>query len=120
MVRIVAVADTHLFHDARYAVPDGDVFVHAGDLCRRGDLDELAEAARWIAGLPHRYKLIVAGNHDWAFARPAEAAQARALLGDAIYLEDSGVEVAGLRCWGSPWQPAFHDWAFNLPRGDAP
>ncbi len=118
-MRVVAVADTHLFHDARYAVPDGDVFVHAGDLCRRGDLDELAEAARWIAGLPHRHKLIVAGNHDWAFARPAEAARARALLGGAVYLEDSGVELDGLRCWGSPWQPAFHGWAFNLPRGDA-
>jgi predicted phosphohydrolase len=118
-MRVVAVADTHLFHDARYAVPDGDVFVHAGDLCRRGDLDELAEAARWSAGLPHRHKLIVAGNHDWAFARPAEAARARALLGGAVYLEDSGVELDGLRCWGSPWQPAFHGWAFNLPRGDA-
>ncbi len=31
-VRIVAVADTHLEHGA-IAVPDGDVFVHAGDLC---------------------------------------------------------------------------------------
>ena len=23
----------------------------------------------------------------------------------------------GLRIWGSPWQPWFHDWAFNLRRG---
>jgi Icc-related predicted phosphoesterase len=22
-----------------------------------------------------------------------------------------------VRFWGSPWQPWFHDWAFNLPRG---
>jgi len=29
MVRIVAVADTHLFHH-ELDVPDGDVFVHAG------------------------------------------------------------------------------------------
>jgi hypothetical protein len=36
-VRIVAVADTHLFHDG-LVVPDGDVFVHAGDLCRGGNL----------------------------------------------------------------------------------
>ena len=32
-MRIVAVADSHLFHDD-LVVPDGDVFVHAGDFCR--------------------------------------------------------------------------------------
>lgn len=115
-MRIVAVADTHLFH-GELVVPDGDVFVHAGDLCRGGDLDELREAAAWIAALPHRHKVIVAGNHDWAFLR--EPAAARALLGGAIYLEDGEATIEGLRFWGSPWQPAFHDWAFNLPRGEA-
>ena len=25
----------------------------------------------------------------------------------------------GLNFWGSPWQPAYHNWAFNLPRGKA-
>lgn len=117
-MRIVAVADTHLFHDERYVVPDGDVFVHAGDMCRRGDLDELAIAAQWIAALPHRHKVIVAGNHDWAFARPAHAWHARRLLGDGVtYLEDSAAEIEGLRFWGSPWQPEFNGWAFNLRRG---
>ncbi|MDI3286077.1 metallophosphatase domain-containing protein [Polyangium sp. 15x6] len=116
-MRIVAVADTHLYH-TQLVVPRGDVFVHAGDLCRFGDLDELAEAAAWIRSLPHRYKVVVAGNHDWAFVHhPREA---RALLGKGVvYLEDSGVCIDGITFWGSPWQPAFHDWAFNLPRGEA-
>jgi len=35
---------------------------------------------------------------------------------DVIYLQDSGCEIEGLRFWGSPWQPWFMDWAFNLPR----
>ena len=113
-MRIVAVADTHLFTD-KLAVPDGDVFVHAGDLCRRGTLDELSDAAEWIAGLPHRHKIVVAGNHDWSFVH--EPAAARALLGDVHYLEDRELALEGLRFYGSPWQPEFHDWAFNLPRG---
>lgn len=33
------------------------------------------------------------------------------------YLENSGVEVAGLRIWGSPITPWFFDWAFNRQRG---
>ena len=36
----------------------------------------------------------------------------------ATYLQDSGVELMGLRIWGSPWQPVFFNWAFNLPRGE--
>jgi predicted phosphohydrolase len=113
-VRIVAVADTHLFHD-RLAVPDGDVFIHAGDMCRRGDLLELRAAASWIASLPHRHKVIVAGNHDWAFAREPHAA--RAMFRGAHYLEDAEVAIDGVRFYGSPWQPEFCSWAFNLPRG---
>jgi Icc-related predicted phosphoesterase len=34
------------------------------------------------------------------------------------YLQDEAAEIAGLKFWGSPWQPWFHDWAFNLPRGE--
>ena len=143
-MRIVAVADTHLFH-GELAMPDGDVFVHAGDLCRGGDLDELREAAAWIAALPHRHKIVVAGNHDWSLApcdpRPRAlcracrargapapapgapctgdpAAAREALAGAGVtYLEDAGATLDDVRFWGSPWQPAFHDWAFNLPRG---
>ncbi|MEM7603825.1 MAG: metallophosphatase domain-containing protein [Myxococcota bacterium] len=115
-MRIVAVADTHTFEADFQSIPDGDVFVHAGDMLRAGELVELEGVAAWIRSLPHRTKLIVAGNHDWCFAREREAALK--LIGDAIYLEDSGVTVDGVRFWGSPWQPAYHNWAFNLPRGE--
>ena len=113
-MRIVAVADTHLFH-RDLVVPDGDVFVHAGDMCRGGDLVELRAAAAWILALPHRHKVIVAGNHDWAFAR--EPGASRAMFRGAHYLEDTELTLDGVRFYGSPWQPAFCDWAFNLPRG---
>src|SRR5262249_20747600 len=117
-MRIVAVADTHTFHDDLRSVPDGDVFVHAGDLCPGGRLDELAGAVAWLRPLPHRHKLIVAGNHDWCFVRQPD--EARQILGDdVLYLQDTGVSIDGIRFWGSPWQPTFHDWAFNLPRGEA-
>jgi Icc-related predicted phosphoesterase len=116
-MRIVAVADTHLFHD-ELVIPEGDVFVHAGDMCRAGSRAELALAAEWVRSLPHARKIIVAGNHDWYFAEDLDAA--RALFGDGVvHLHDSGITLDGVRFWGSPWQPAFNDWAFNLPRGVA-
>ena len=115
-MRIVAVADTHMGH-RELQVPDGDVFIHAGDLCRFGILPELEEAARWIRALPHRHKIVVAGNHDWAFVNEREAA--RALFDDVTYLEDTSAHIRGLHFYGSPWQPEFYNWAFNLPRGPA-
>lgn len=114
-MRIVAVADTHTFEADLGAIPEGDVFVHAGDLLRGGTLEELAGVAAWLRRLPHRHKVVVAGNHDGCFVDARTAAIA--MLGDAHYLEDAGVTLDGVRFWGSPWQPAYNDWWFNLPRG---
>ena len=66
-MRIVAVADTHTFQRDLGDLPDGDVFIHAGDLIRAGTLDELEGVADWLRALPHAHKIIVAGNHDWCF-----------------------------------------------------
>ena len=117
-MRIVAMADTHLFHEhpGSYEVPDGDILIHAGDLCRIGTLDELERALDWLRSLPHRHKVLVAGNHDRPFELQPE--KARALLGDVHYLQDEGLSIEGVRLWGSPWQPEYHRWAFNLPRGE--
>lgn len=114
MPRIVAMADTHNRH-AGLAVPDGDVLIHAGDLTGRGSLPELDQVAEWLRSLPHPHKVVVAGNHDFALQRNPVAA--RALFHGLTFLEDSEATLAGLRIWGSPWQPWFHDWAFNLRRG---
>jgi calcineurin-like phosphoesterase family protein len=111
-VRIVCVSDTHL---RGLSVPDGDVLLHAGDLTMGGQPREVAEAADFLRALPHRHKVVIAGNHDFLFQD--EPAAARRLMDGLVYLEDSEATVAGLRIWGSPWQPWFYDWAFNLRRG---
>lgn len=115
-VRMVCISDTHNFH-SQIDVPDGDVLIIAGDVCVHGSIYELAAVNEFLGGLPHKHKLLVAGNHDWCFANLVEREEARRILKNATYLEDSGVEIDGVKYWGSPWQPEFHDWAFNLPRG---
>jgi Icc-related predicted phosphoesterase len=117
-MRIVAVADTHLYQADLGPLPEGDVFIHAGDLLRGGTEDELRSVVPWLRSQPHPCKIVVAGNHDWCFARDLESSLA--LLGPGfIYLQDSEVTIDGVRFWGSPWQPEFNNWAFNLPRGAA-
>jgi len=113
-MRLVCLSDTHNLHE-RLSVPDGDVLLHAGDFTARGTEREVAAFGAFLARLPHRHKVVVAGNHDFLFEK--KPARARELLGDVLYLEDALAQVGPLTVYGSPWQPWFHDWAFNLRRG---
>jgi Icc-related predicted phosphoesterase len=118
-MRLVLVSDTHGLHD-QLSVPDGDVLVHAGDLTMRGTLYELEEAAEWMCSLPHKRKVFTAGNHDWGlyhFMNEGHEELARKIFHGCDYLRDSSVTIDGVNFYGSPWQPWFMDWAFNLPRG---
>lgn len=114
-MKLVCLSDTHGRHDA-IRVPEGDVLLHAGDGTKRGTKAEVEAWNDWLGRLPHPHKIAIAGNHDFLFQE--EPALARTLLTNATYLEDSGIEVGGVRFWGSPWQPWFFDWAFNLRRGE--
>lgn len=113
-MRIVCLSDTHGTHK-KAEVPDGDVFLYAGDMCARGNRREL-EAFRqeFLTQLPHEHKIVVAGNHDYPF----ECEDGSELLPDCTYLEDEAVTINGVKIYGSPWQPEFCNWAFNLPRGE--
>lgn len=111
---LVAISDTH-GHHRKLSIPPGDVLIHAGDITRHGNVAELEDFNDWLGALGHRHKLVIAGNHDFCFERDRRAAAAR--LTNAVYLQDEAVTLDGLRFYGSPWQPWFFDWAFNLKRG---
>lgn len=113
-MKLICVSDTHARHHLT-EVPDGDILIHAGDITRQGQLEDVSAFDEWLGKLPHRHKIVICGNHDFCFQN--QPAEARAMLTNAIYLEDSGCEIEGLTFYGSPWQPWFGGWAFNLPRG---
>ena len=113
-MRIVCLSDTHDMHD-QLVVPAGDILLHAGDATMMGTVAQITAFDAWLATQPHAHKVVIAGNHDWLFEKNPPFA--RSLLRHATYLEDSLATVAGVRIWGSPWQPWFYDWAFNLQRG---
>lgn len=112
-MRIVFISDTHCRHK-KVRLPDGDVLVHSGDISGRGELDVIEKFNKWMAERNFTKKIVIAGNHDFAFENNAKAAEA--LLTDCTYLRDSEVIVDGIKFYGSPWQPEFCSWAFNLPR----
>ena len=115
-MRIVCLSDTHNCNE-QIDVPSGDILIHSGDATIQGTDQEIIEFIYWFSNLPHKYKIFVAGNHDWLFE--IDNRYSRLLLADSgiIYLQDSSTEIDGVKIYGSPWQPRFFDWAFNLNRG---
>ncbi|WP_373549089.1 metallophosphatase domain-containing protein [Haliscomenobacter sp.] len=116
-MRFVAISDTHGKH--LFDLPPGDVILHAGDVSSRGLKAEIERFLDWFSSLDYAYKIFIAGNHDFFFEN-ASPLEIQALIPDnLIYLNDSGVEIEGIKIWGSPIQPWFYDWAFNRQRGPA-
>ena len=66
-MKLVCISDTHSLHHRIPDIPDGDVLIHAGDSLGQGTLENIEELNEWLGTLPHRHKIVIAGNHDWAF-----------------------------------------------------
>lgn len=48
-VRFVCMSDTHsLIQNIKFDVPDGDVFLHAGDFTKCGEKTEVEEFNKWL------------------------------------------------------------------------
>ena len=53
----------------------------------------------WLGELPHRFKLVVPGNHEFFLESDPSR---RKLISNATLLVNEGVEIMGLKIWGSP------------------
>ncbi len=115
-MKIVCLSDTHNCNE-NIEVPAGDILLHAGDATVRGTEYEVENFLSWFSSLPHKKKIFIAGNHDWLYETNNRFAKLITANFKIIYLQDSFIEIEGLKIYGSPWQPRFYDWAFNLNRG---
>ena len=113
-MRIVCISDTHEVHQ-KIVMPEGDLLIVAGDFTFKGCPNHITIFNDWLGTLDYKHKVTIAGNHDLLFED--DALQARLLLTNATYLEDSSVTIEGIKIYGSPWTPRFFDWAFNANRG---
>lgn len=116
-MRIVCISDTHGFHEA-LQLPKGDLIIHAGDISKRGTYEQIHSFLNWFSKLDFKYKVFIAGNHDFYLERAPMHEIKELIPSNVIYLNDSGTEIEGLKIWGSPIQPWFNDWAFNRQRGE--
>jgi predicted phosphodiesterase len=125
--RITFISDTHNKHKhITQDLPGGDLLIHAGDVSSMGYEHEIREFCKWFDIIDNYYhKIFIAGNHDWGFQTNATKAMEIVNSYKTInYLQDD-LYLAGqdepdyndmIKIYGSPWQPEFYNWAFNLPR----
>lgn len=131
-MKITFISDTHTKHGLipMEDLPGGDLLIHAGDIMNSGyNKNDIHDFCTWFHSLDqYEDKVFIAGNHDWMFQNhPLEANTIVNNYGSITYLQDDDFVIYGdgpngdmpennLRIYGSPWQPWFYDWAFNLPR----
>lgn len=122
-MKILNISDTHSKHNQipKEWLTPADCIIHAGDISTRGYEHEIKNFLDWYSKLDqYKYKIFIAGNHDWYFQDYSSKVQE--ILKEypnIIYLQDSGIELDGIKFWGSPVQPTFFNWAFNKDRGEA-
>ena len=111
-MKVVCISDTHMRHDVQ--IPDGDVLVHSGDFAINASINDIDDFAEWFGGLPHKHKVFVPGNHDWVFQDQEEYARGIFNKYNIITLIDQSMTIKGVKFYGTPYQPVFFDWAFNV------
>lgn len=116
-MRFVAISDTHSKH-LSVKLPRGDVLLHAGDVSYKGKREDIIGFLEWFSKQKFQYKIFIAGNHDFFFEKANEVEIQNAIPANVIYLYDSGIEINGIKIWGSPVTPKFFNWAFNRKRGE--
>lgn len=115
MPTICLISDTHGQHK-NLILPKADWIIHAGDMSSMGTIPQISDFLDWYSNTNYEKKFLIAGNHDYLFERQPELA--RSMIPEGItYLESSLVEVDGIKIYGEPRQPWFHNWAFNVHRG---
>lgn len=112
-MKICATSD---LHGNLPPIPECDLLLIGGDICPYNQTSLQSHWLEvilkpWLEQVPAKEIVAVAGNHDFIFQDKPH------LVPKGLrwhYLQDEGVELFGMKIWGTPWQPIFYHWAFNL------
>jgi Icc-related predicted phosphoesterase len=124
-MRITVISDTHTKHNQiTSSLPGGDLLIHTGDIMNSGyHANDIYSFCEWFNGIDnYHHKVFIAGNHDRMFEdHPEKVMEILNSYKWIDYLQDDWIKVSDIeqmvKIYGSPWQPEFYDWAFNLPKG---
>ena len=95
---ILHLSDTHSKHHELRNLPPADIIIHSGDISFAGSENEVMDFIEWFGGLPYKYKIFIAGNHDDCLFK----ANIDGLTENCFYLCNSSVTIQGVKFYGVP------------------
>ena len=108
---IVVISDTHNTHE-HLSVPHGYILFHCGDFTNSSDWEHLSPGQvprsvikfnQWLGRLPHRYKIVICGNHEVGFRDMSKDEIQSQFLTNCICLKDESIQIEGISIYGMPW-----------------
>ncbi len=122
MVKIAAISDLHLttpLWDVLKGIR-ADILVMAGDMLNSGSqmdwirfINQLGQIREQFSGVCYS-----PGNHDWYTQEFTSLCRSNLEQLNVHLLINEGIEMEGLKIWGSPVTPTFGHWAWMKDRGD--
>jgi Icc-related predicted phosphoesterase len=122
-LNLTFISDTHTnMYDSHYkelTLEKGDILCFSGDLMTHGyNEGELIHFLKWFSKQPFKCKIFIAGNHDRYLENYPSIANdiiSAYKSKGVVYLNNSSFEYEGIKFYGTPYQPYFCGWAFNVP-----
>lgn len=113
------ISDVHeQWHNIK--IPECDLLISAGDYSYRGEPRIVAEFHAWLDKQPARHVISCQGNHELWPEQDFE--QARYIATKACprlnFVCDETIIIEGVKIHCSSITPEFHNWAWNVRRGD--
>ena len=118
-IKITCISDTHT-KTKDLILPEGDILIHCGDFSMYGRRKEILAFNDFLKKQNFKHKIVIAGNHDIVFDKEnydylttkykdsfnkkdlISHDEAKGLLKDCVYLENSGCTIMDLNIWGYP------------------
>lgn len=115
-MKIWFISDTHGFHNQLH-LPQADMVIHCGDESNHAqwvmNSVESRKFFEWYSSLPIPHKIFVPGNHSTAIQagliKPEDYPNIKFLIHDETIVDD-------IKIFGSPYTPAYGDWAYMKKR----
>ena len=123
-IKVFACSDIHETNIEELDPEGADIVLLAGDIqgyaCSSGpkpSARRIASQIKWVnecflpwcRKYPKTQFVVVAGNNDEFALDPANPLAHQPEASNVHYLQDSGIEIKGLKIWGSPWvKPKNH------------
>lgn len=113
-IKITCFSDTHGLHRSVNLL-GGDIAIFAGDMQTCGyKSSEVLDFLEWYSQQDYEALILVAGNHDRFMENfSGEFKSMLKKYPNITYLENSGVNIAGINIYGVPDTHKFFNWAFN-------